>query len=127
MKGRFTLAAATAIGLLIATGSTGANEKLTLRVTPNVSSAPSTVIVRAYVTPDEKNRTLLVEADSGSFFRSSQIQLDGEKAPTLSEFRLASLPSGEYTVTALLTDNKGVETVVRRTVLVLSQFGEPPR
>src|SRR6185436_17819081 len=63
MKGRCTLAAATAIGLLIATGPTGASEKLTLRVTPNVSSAPSTVIVRAYVTPNAGNSTLLVEAD----------------------------------------------------------------
>jgi len=125
MKGRCTLAAATAIGLLIATGPTGASEKLTLRVTPNVSSAPSTVIVRAYVTPDAGNRTLLVEADSGSFYRSSEIQLEGDKAPTLTEFRLNSLPSGEYTVSALLTDSKGEETVARKTVLVLSRFGEP--
>lgn len=125
MKGRFTLAVVTTIGLLIATGQTAASEKLTLRVTPNVSSAPSTVIVRAYVTPNADNRTLLVEADSGSFFRSSEIQLDGDKAPTLTEFRLASLPSGEYTVTAMLKDNKGEETLVRRTVLVLNQFGEP--
>ena len=124
MKGRFTLAAATVIGLICGSGSTGASEKLSLRVTPNVSSAPSTVIVRAYVTPDAKNRLLLVEADSGSFFRSSEIQLDGDKAPTLTEFRLNSLPSGEYTVSALLKDNAGTETVVRRTVLVLSRFGE---
>jgi hypothetical protein len=125
MKNRLMLAAATVIGLMFATTPTAAGEKLTLRVTPNVSSAPSTVIVRAYVTPDAKNRYLLVEADSGSFFRSSEIQLDGEKAPALTEFRLASLPSGEYTVTAVLKDNKGTETMQRRTVLVLSQFGEP--
>ena len=125
MKGRLTLAAVTTIGLLIATGQTTANEKLTLRVTPNVSSAPSTVIVRAYVTPNAQNRTLLVEADSGSFYRSSEIQLEGDKAPTLTEFRLNSLPSGEYVVSALLKDSKGEETVARKTVLVLSRFGEP--
>lgn len=127
MKGRVTLAAVTVIALLIATGPTAASEKLILRVTPNVSSAPSTVIVRAYVTPDATNRFLMVEADSGSFYRSSEIQLDGDKAPMLSEFRLASLPSGEYTVSAMLTDNKGSETIVRRTVIVLSQSGEPPQ
>lgn len=125
MKGRLTLAVVTTIGLLIATGQTAASEKLTVRVTPNVSSAPSTVVVRAYVTPNAGNRTLMVEADSGSFYRSSEIQLDGDKAPTLTEFRLASLPSGEYTVTAMLVDNKGAETMVRKTVLVLSRFGEP--
>jgi hypothetical protein len=125
MKGRLTLAAATVIGLLSATGATGASEKLTLRVTPNVSSAPSTVIVRAYVAPNAQNRLLHIEADSGSFYRSSEIQLDGDKAPTLTEFRLNSLPSGEYTVLAMLKDSMGSETVVRRTAIVLSRFGEP--
>ena len=35
MKGRLALAAVTTIGLLAATGETGASEKLSLRVTPN--------------------------------------------------------------------------------------------
>jgi hypothetical protein len=68
---------------------------------------------------------LRIEADSGSFYRSSEIQLDGDKAPKLTEFRFPSLPSGEYTVSAELTNNVGEETVVRRTVIVLSQWGEP--
>jgi hypothetical protein len=124
MKARITLAALTMTGLIFATPSINANDKLTLRVTPNVSSAPSTVTVRAYVEPNEKNRLLRIEADSGEFFRSSQIQLDGDKAPTLTEFRFNSLPSGEYTVEAVLKDSTGEETVVRRTALVLSAFGE---
>ena len=125
MKGRITLAALTITGLIFAAGSITANEKLTLRVTPNVSSAPSTVTVRAYITPNAQNRLLKIEADSGEFYRSSEIQLDGDKAPLLTEFRLNSLPSGEYTVMAVLQDSTGEETVVRRTALVLSRFGEP--
>ena len=78
MKGRLTLAAATVIGLLFAAGTTGASEKLSLRVTPNVSSAPSTVMVRAYITPNTENRWLRIEADSGTFYRSSEIQLEGD-------------------------------------------------
>ena len=123
-KERITLAALTITGLIIATLSVNANEKLTLRVTPNVSSAPSTVTVRAYVAPNEKNRLLRIEADSGEFFRSSQVQLDGDKAPTLTEFRFNSLPSGEYTVEAVLKDSTGQETIVRRTALVLSGLTE---
>jgi hypothetical protein len=125
MKERITLAALTLAALIFATGSITAQDKLTLRVTPNVSSAPSTVTVRAYVTPNEENRLLRIEADSGRFFRGSQIQLDGDKAPTLNEFRFNSLPSGEYTVQAVLVDSSGDETVVRRTALVLSVSGEP--
>jgi hypothetical protein len=125
MKGRFTLAAVTVIGLLAASGETGASEKLMLRVTPNVSSAPSTVVIKATVAPNAGNRWLHIEADSGAFFRSSSVQLDGDKAPMVTEIRLKALPSGEYTVTAVLKDSAGAQTMVRKTALVLNQFGEP--
>ena len=127
MKTRLTLAALTMIGMLTASGTTGASEKLTLRVTPNVSSAPSTVIVKATVAKNSDNRWLHIEADSGEFYRSSEIQLDGDKAPVVTEIRLPNLPGGEYTVVAVLRNNMGEETIVRRTALVLSKFGEPPR
>ena len=126
MKRRMTTAAAITIGLLAASGSTGASEKLSLRVTPNVSSAPSTVIVRAMVAKDADNRWLRIEADSGSFYRSSEIPLDGDTAPLVTEVLFKSLPSGEYTVVAVLRNSMGEETVVRRTALVLSRFGENP-
>ena len=127
MKTRVTLAALTIIGMLGASGTTDANEKLALRVTPNVSSAPSTVIVRATVARNSENRWLVIEADSGEFFRSSEIQLDGDRAPIVTEIRLPNLPGGEYTVVAVLRNNMGEETIVRRTALVLSKFGEPPQ
>jgi hypothetical protein len=127
MKTRVPLAALTIIGMLSASGTTGASEKLTLRVTPNVSSAPSTVIVKATVARNSDNRWLLIEADSGDFFRSSEIQLDGDKAPLVTEIRLPNLPGGEYTIVATLRDSMGEQTIVRRTALVLSKFGEPPQ
>ena len=43
----------------------------------------------------------------------------------MTEIWLQNLPGGEYTVTAVLRNNMGQETVVRRTALVLSKFGEP--
>lgn len=125
MKGRITLAVVTVIGLLAASGETGATEKLALRVTPNVSSAPSTVVIKATIAPNAGNRWLQVEADSGSFYRSSAIQLDGDRAPMVTEIRLKALPSGEYTVTAVLKNAMGEETQVRKTALVLNPFGEP--
>jgi hypothetical protein len=127
MKTRLTLAVLTLIGMLTASGATDASEKLALRVTPNVSSAPSTVIVRATVARNSDNRWLHIEADSGEFYRSSEIQLDGDKAPVVTEIRLPNLPGGEYAVVAILRNNVGEETIVRRTALVLSKFGEPPQ
>ena len=125
MKARLFLAALAAFSVAAATGETAAPEKLSLRVTPNVSSAPSTVIVQATVAKNADNRWLQIEADSGTFFRSSAIELDGENAPAITEIRLKNLPSGNYTVVAMLKNNRGEETVVRRSVIVLSQFGEP--
>jgi hypothetical protein len=112
-------------GLMFATNTTDANERLSLRVTPNVSAAPSTVLVRATVAKDAGNRWLQIEADSGTFYRSSAIELDGDRAPLVTEIRLNNLPSGEYTVAAVLRDALGKETVVRRTAIVLSRLGEP--
>jgi hypothetical protein len=125
MKTRLTLTALTVIAMLSASSATNASEKLSLRVTPNVSSAPSTVIVMATVAKDSGNRWLHIEADSGAFYRSSAIQLDGENAPLVTEIRLPNLPGGEYTVMAVLRNSMGEQTVVRRTALVLSKFGEP--
>ena len=122
---RITLAAVTMFGLILATNMTDANEKLSLRVTPNVSSAPSTVVVKATVARDAGNRWLHIEADSGAFYRSSAIELDGDRAPVVTEIRLNNLPSGEYTVAAVLRNALGEETVVRRTAIVLSRLGEP--
>lgn len=125
MKSRLILAVFTTIGLMAANSDTGAIEKLSLRVTPNVSSAPSNVIVKATIAKNAANRWLSIEADSGTFYRSSAIQLDGDNAPTVTEIRLSNLPSGEYNVSAVLKNNLGEETIVRRTVIVLSRFAEP--
>ncbi len=125
MKTHSILAIFTTIALTIAHSDAAATEKLSLRVTPNVSNAPSNVIVKATVAKDAANRWLTIEAESGTFFRSSTIQLDGDNAPTVTEFRLNNLPSGEYSVSAVLKNNAGEEIVVRRTVIVLARFGEP--
>ncbi len=125
MNRRVILAVLTTIGLMTGAGETAATEKLSVTVTPNVSNAPSTVIVKATVAKNADNRWLHIEADSGSFYRSSAIQLDGDHAPTVTEFRLNSLPSGNYAVIAKLRNSLGEETVVRRNVIVLSAIGEP--
>jgi len=125
MKSQLTLAAVTIVGLLAASGPSVASAKLTLRVTPNVSAAPSTVVAQATVTRNAGNRSLHIEAESGTFYRSSEVQLDGDKAPLITEIRLNNLPGGEYTIKAVLRNNLGEQTIVRRTALVTSRLGEP--
>jgi len=49
------------------------------------------------VTPDVDNRSLEVTAESGEYFRSSLIQLDGKEAPRTIAWS-SRLPGGDYQV-----------------------------
>jgi hypothetical protein len=93
-----------AIGLLVLTGAlrTSADEKLTMTVWPAVAFAPATLIVRAHIESDSRNRAVEIVAESTDFYRSSEIQLDGDNAPVTNTFEFRSLPPGSYNVTATL-------------------------
>ena len=80
----------------------GARERLTLRVYPSVSFAPANLVVRAMVEADANNRAIEIVAESADFYRSSQIELDGDKAPRTTMFEFRSLPQGTYEVRANL-------------------------
>ena len=97
-----------------------AAEKLQLRLSPSISMAPASVIVRATIEHDADNRVLEFVADSDSFYRRSVIELDGELAPKVNELRLIGIPGGEYEVTVTLYDAHGSKTVVRRSLTVMS-------
>jgi hypothetical protein len=85
----------------------GAGERLTMAVTPSKSMAPATVRVRVSVEPAAENRVLSVIADSGEYYRSSDIELDGERSPRTIVFTFPGLPGGSYTVQGLLRDENG--------------------
>src|SRR5262245_26747180 len=74
------------VGILMvaATGPAGAGERMIMKVTPAVAFAPANLIVRATVEADADNRGITVIAESEDFYRSSEIQLDGDRAPRTS-------------------------------------------
>ena len=89
--------------LLVAAASpTGAGERMILKVTPAVAFAPANLVVRAVVEADVDNRAIAVVAESDDFYRSSEIQLDGDHAPRTNTFEFRSLPPGHYSVKAVL-------------------------
>lgn len=69
--------------------------------------APATVRVVVTVEPHADNRELVVEADSGSFFTSSTVELDGERAARIQAFTLKELPAGDYSVAARVVQKDG--------------------
>jgi len=97
-----------------------AAEKLELRVSPSVSMAPASVVVRATVEHDADNRELEIVADSSDFYRRSVVDLDGEQAPKTTELKLIDIPGGEYEVTATLRTAHGERTTVRKSIMEMS-------
>jgi hypothetical protein len=106
-------------------GSITANERLSIRVSPKVSFAPANMVVRTSIGPDAFNRAVEVVADSDSdqFYRSSLVQLDGDRAPRTGIFEFRSLPPGEYEVKAVLIGADGRARAIARTSVNVVESG----
>ncbi len=95
--------------LAFASGSLGANERLSIRVSPIVAFAPANLIVQTIVAADNSNRSIEIIAESPEFYRSSEMPLDGDRAPRRTRFEFKSLPGGDYEVRAVLKGVGGAE------------------
>ena len=103
----------------------GSGQPLTLAVSPAHSFAPATVRIRARVEPNAENRLLTIVADGPNFYRSSDVQLDGEEAPKTVELWFRDVPGGDYEVSAILTTTSGRPRVTARSSMtVLSILGQ---
>jgi hypothetical protein len=111
--------------LMLATMSLSGGEELKLAVSPAVSMAPTNLNIRARVVPSAQNRALQVVAESGEFYRSSEIQLEGEHAPATITFEFRSVPSGDYMVHGTLIDSAGRRrAIAQQHVTVVSAMGQ---
>jgi hypothetical protein len=111
-------------GSIGASAGANASAPFTLNVSPGVSLAPANVLVRARVVPDPDNRWLEIEADSGEFFRSSMVTLDGDSAPSVTEIAFKGLPGGEYQISVALHGSRGVRGTMSRKITVISSTWE---
>ena len=112
------------VGLLIASaGPLGADAPLSIKVSPTVAFAPANLTMRTTVVPDSRNRMLQIVAESADYYRSSDIQLDGERAPrtTLVDFR--SVPGGMYQISASLRGAGGDELAFARYNVTVVESG----
>ena len=88
--------------------------RLTMRASPAQSFAPSFVRVMVRIEPSAENRWLQVIAESDDFYRSSEIQLDGDRAPATSYLEYPNLPGGDYQIVGVLRDQAGHERSIAR-------------
>jgi hypothetical protein len=97
-------------GLSLATilsSSAAANEPLAARVRPVGCVAPCDILIQAFIEPHASNRVIEFIVDSGVFFTSSRLELNGERAPRAQEVRFRDVPSGEYEVRVTLIGTDG--------------------
>jgi hypothetical protein len=106
---------ALAVGIAVVTTTmVSAKEPVSIHVNPTVGIAPADVNIRITVEPNASNRGLEIVADSDSFFRSSLVHLEGDRAPVTTMIQLHGLPGGEYAVTAVLIGADGQQRAMAR-------------
>ena len=104
-------------GILVAMAAplgAGSPERLSMRVSPAVAFAPADLSVRATIEANDQNRTIEIIAESGDFYRSSEMSLNGEKAPRTTQFEFRGLPGGTYAVVAVLKGAGGEQLALTR-------------
>jgi hypothetical protein len=95
-----------------------------MAVSPVQSFAPSTLRVRVRLEPHDQNRKLTVIADSADFYRSSEVQLDGEQSPKTITIEFRGVPGGSYQVSSVVLDQSGrMRASAIQDVNVISAFG----
>jgi len=100
-------------------------QRLTVAVTPAKSFAPANLRVRVRIDPSIDNRSLAIIADGENLYRSSEIPLEGDRAPKIIDVALPNVPGGEYQVQVVLMDASGRQrAVAHESATVLSPFGE---
>jgi hypothetical protein len=107
--------------MLACTAPMVAGERITINVSPAVSFAPANLVVRATIAADPDNRAVQIVAESDDFYRSSELELDGARAPRTTRLEFRSLPSGTYLVSANLIGADGRSRgIIRQQVNVMA-------
>src|ERR1051325_1826626 len=83
-------------------------------VSPAIARAPAVLKVRVTINAMPDDRMLYVAAESASYYRSSEIQLDGTESIPLNVFEFRGLPPGMYQITGIVVNAHGPRATVSR-------------
>lgn len=96
-----------------------ANDELTVRLPSFLMRSASLLRAQVWIPRDQDNRVLRITLDSGTFYRSSDVPLEGERAPQSHTLVWHALPPGAYEVTIELVGTTRVKQVLRRELTVI--------
>jgi hypothetical protein len=108
----------------LAPSTLNGGEALQMKVSPAVQRAPAMLTVRVMVESSAENRLLQVVAESETFYRSSEVEIDGTNSSPLRVFQFRGLPTGRYEVTGVLVGTQGRRAMISRVAEVVPSPGE---
>jgi hypothetical protein len=111
-------------GFSLAPSALNGGEALQMKVSPAIQRAPAMLTVRIMVESSDDNRLLQVVAESPTFYRSSEVQIDGANSSPLRVFQFRGLPTGRYEVTGVLVGTQGRRAMISRVAEVVPSPGE---
>lgn len=117
MTHRLLLLTAALLGVTVMRGT--AADLVEIRLNGHYYSAPATVQITVAVQPDQANRTLRVEADGDSLFRSTEVTLNGNDEKRLHVVEFRNLPAGSYEVRAEVLSSTAVRGTAIQDVEVM--------
>ena len=89
-------------------------EPLRMQLFPAVAREPAVLTIRVTVESADEHRVLQVVAESSTFYRSSEVQIDGKRAAALNVFEFRNVPTGLYQVTSVLIGPRGQRATASR-------------
>lgn len=92
------------------------------QVSPNVTTVGAPVRALVQVEPDAGNRLLRLMVDSGDYYWSSDVQLDGDEAARSHDLLLEGLPAGEYLLMVILYGPDGELARARQNLRLVSSL-----
>jgi hypothetical protein len=104
---------------------TSADEAISITVRPAVATYHGSAQLKVLVARDDKNRSLVWELDGPSYYRSSELQLNGAASPRSFLFMMRELPAGEFEVRATVKRSDRTASTDRSTIRVLGGPIEP--
>ena len=108
----------------LAPSALNGGEALRMQVSPAIQRAPAMLTVRVMIESSDENRLLQVVAESPTFYRSSEVEIDGANASPLKIFQFRGLPTGLYEVTGVLVGTQGRRAMISRVAQVVPSPGE---
>ena len=118
------------LGLVIFAGilmgsQTSADEAISITVRPAVATYRGSALLKVLVARDDKNRSLVWEVDGPSYYRSSELQLNGAASPRSFVFMMRELPAGQFEVRATVKRNDRTSVTDRSSITVVGGPIEP--